>query len=204
MEPKVLTTSAEYEKELTRIFNRFNKHFWGNELPNVIITFVPTRRAHGHMTTEPVWVSKKTGECKYELNISALTIDRTPEEICATLLHEQCHLYARVRNIKETSDNHRYHNSEFKRIAQDHGLDVKHDDRIGWSITSLDDAAKRYVKKINVKQFDLSRLSKATRSVPLMRYECPSCKETVAWLSKYHNLICGNCGVSLVYSPSKK
>ena len=52
-----VTNSKDIEKELTRIFDRFNHHFWNDELPEVIITFKPTRNAHGHMTVEKVWIS---------------------------------------------------------------------------------------------------------------------------------------------------
>ncbi len=205
-EPKALTSGYEYAKELTRIFNRFNKHFWNNELPEVVITILPTPRAHGHMSVGPRWVSNSSDEERYELNISALDIDRTPEEVCATLLHEQVHLYCRVHDLMETSNNHKYHNKTFKRIAEDHGLDIldsKPDPYIGWSNTVLDEKAKRYVKKLNVKQFDLHRKI-STSKTKLLRYQCSGCKESVCWCSHEQNLICGYCRHPLVLTPSKR
>ena len=201
-----LTSAREYEKELTRIFNRFNKHFWNNELPEVIITFVPTPMRHGHMSSASVWHSKnKDVESKYELNISALDIDRTPEEICGTLLHEQVHLYCAINDIKDTSNNHRYHNKTFKRIAEDHGLIISlhPDPTIGWSKTELDENAKKYVKKLNVKQFELHR-DIHTSKTPLIRMQCPDCLESVCWVSSLQELICGYCGASLIPMASQQ
>ena len=61
-----IENTKEIGKELTRIFDRFNHHFYNDELPEVIITFKPTKGAHGHMTTAPVWISE-TSDDKYEL-----------------------------------------------------------------------------------------------------------------------------------------
>lgn len=203
METKKISSGVEYEKELTRIFNRLNKHFWNNELPEVLITFVPTKKAYGHLTVNPVWVSKITDEAKYELNISGLDIDRTAEEICATLLHEQVHLYCKIHNLKETSDEHRFHNKTFKRIAEEHGLNVTYAGRIGWSPSTLDDEARKYVKRLNIKQFELHRkASKGLGTRALLRYQCLGCGESVAWLSKPQNLICGLCKYPLVFTPA--
>lgn len=205
MQQPVISSGIEYEKELTRIFKRFNKHFWNNELPDVVITFTPTKKKHGHLSVNKVWTSKSTKESKYELNISALDIDRPAEELCATLLHEQVHLYCRVHNLKETTDEHRFHNKVFKKVAEDHGLIVSHAPRIGWSKTVLDESAKKYLKKLNVKQFDLHRIvSHQPGTRPLLRYQCEGCGESVAWLSKDQALICGICGFPLSYHPSER
>lgn len=198
-----LTSGHEYEKELTRLFNRFNKHYYNNALPEVMICILPTPKAHGHLSSVPRWVSDSSKEERYELNISALDIDRDPEHVCATLLHEMVHLYCRVNDIKETSSNHKYHNKEFKRIAEDHGLDVKHSSGIGWSITTLDEHAKKYVKKLNVKRFELHRTI-STSKTKLLRYQCAVCKKTVCWCSKEQFLICGRCGSFLVVTPTER
>lgn len=198
-----VTNSKDIEKELTRIFDRFNHHFWNDELPEVIITFKPTRNAHGHMTVEKVWISD-TEEDKYELNISAYTINRPPEEVCATLLHEQCHLYCRIKNIQETSNNHRYHNEKFKKVAEEHGLDCEKVGYIGWSKTKLNEDALKYFKRLNIKNFAYRYVKTTPKKRTLIRYQCPSCQETTAWVSSYQNIICGNCLVPLVYTPSTK
>lgn len=194
-----ITSSKDFEAELTRIFNRFNHHFWNDELPEVIISFKPTRNAYGHLSIEKVWVSNEY-DSKYEMNISAYTINRKPEEICATILHEQCHLYCRINNINETSNNFRYHNALFKRIAETHGLSCKKYKYYGWSNTSLSEDGIKYVKKLNIKQFSFKYI-KPSKKVQLSRFVCPACEKTKAWVSSPQNLICGNCFVKLIYSP---
>lgn len=198
----MLEDAKEIEKELTRIFDRFNHHFWNDELPSVIITFKPTKGAYGHMSTTRCWVSDDL-ENKYELNISAFTIDRTPEEICATLLHEQVHLYCIINNISDCSNIGRYHNKRFKKIAEEHGLECKLVDNYGWAKTTLSDEGFTYFKKLNIKKSSYNYV-KPPRKVPLKRYRCPRCQITTAWLSSKQYILCGYCKVRLVYTPVQK
>lgn len=198
-----IESSKDIEKELTRIFDRFNHHFWNDELPDVMITFTPTKGAHGHMTNAPVWISD-TAEYKYELNISAYTINRSPQEICETLLHEQCHLYCRINNIEETSNNHRYHNKKFKQIAEAHGLVCENMGYHGWTKTSLSDEALKYFKRLNIKQFAYHYRKPVPVKGTLSRYQCPKCKKTTAWLSSEQYILCGFCNEPLIFSPPKK
>ena len=199
-----VSNAQDYEKELTRIFNRFNKHFWNNELPEVIITFAPTKRAHGHLTVNPVWESEHEGS-KYELNISANTIGRSPEEICATLLHEQCHLYAISQKppIKDTSNNYRYHNNRFKLIAESHGLIQSYDDTIGWSHSELTEESKAYVKKLNVKQFTYQRTSSSGKGGNLIHMVCPNCGRASVYCSSPQHVLCGSCKYPLKVVPKR-
>ncbi len=190
-----VSNAKEYEKELTRIFNRFNHKYWNDELPEVIITFVPTLKAYGHMTTAPVWVSEE--DAKYELNISAYTINRSPEEICATLLHEQVHLYCILHHIKDTSNHNRYHNKRFKKVAEDHGLIITYQDSAGWSGTELDDDAKKYVKKLNIKPFEFRR-EHVYRGSNLHRFSCPNCGDPSVYAVKDQHVLCGRCNIPLV------
>lgn len=200
-----LSNGIVYEKELTRIFNDFNSHFWNNELPNVLITFHPTKSSHGHITTEKVWVpadeKDNSGKCKYELNISAYTIDRKPEEICETLLHEQCHLYNIIHGIQDCFNGSRYHNNRFKKTAESHGLLCKKMNSVyGWCDTHLNDEAKKYIKKINVKQFELKRVRLPKAKPPLIKYSCPACDNfcyITNTISKMHSVLCGQCNLPM-------
>jgi hypothetical protein len=197
-----VTNAQEYEKELTRIFNRFNNHFWNNELPEVIITFVPTQKAYGHITTSKVWVSDD-GSSKYELNISAYFFDRSPDEMCATLLHEQCHLYNMINNRQDTSNHNRYHNKVFKKTAEDHGLIVSYDKSIGWSHSELTEESKAYVRKLNIKSFAYKR-DYVYKGSNLRRFSCPKCEGPVVYSVQDQHVLCGFCKTPLVYMPKKK
>lgn len=197
-----IENTKEIGKELTRIFDRFNHHFYNDELPEVIITFKPTKGAHGHMSTAPVWISE-TSDDKYELNISAYTMNRTPQEVCQTLLHEQAHLYNIIHNITDCTSQGRYHNKNFKKTCEEHGL-ICERTAYGWSKTVFSEDALKYFKRLNIKHFAYHYAEPKPKGGNLMRYECPCCLQTVAWVSSEQYLICGECMEELVYAPKRK
>jgi hypothetical protein len=57
--------------------------------------------------------------------------------VLATLLHEAAHALASVRGVRETSRRGQYHNKRFRALAEELGLQVDYDPRIGWSSTTL-------------------------------------------------------------------
>jgi curved DNA-binding protein CbpA len=77
------------------------------------------------------------GEQRTEIMISGEGLRRTPSEVLATLLHEAAHALAHERGIKDTSRQGRYHNKQFKTCAEELGLTVTHDDRTGWSASTI-------------------------------------------------------------------
>lgn len=200
-----ISNARDYEQQLTHLFNLFNKRFWNNELPEVIITFVPTRGAHGHITPSKVWVSSTKGK-KHELNISAYTISRSPEEICETILHEQCHLYNISHGTIDCTNKGRYHNKFFKKTAEEHGLTVEKDRYYGWALTKLNPEATAYIKRLNLKKFEYHRVDHIGPKHVLMRYACPKCKDKgpFCFVSSHQDIICGNCGSNyLRHIPAK-
>jgi hypothetical protein len=62
---------------------------------------------------------------------------RGPADVLGTLLHEAAHALAHVRGIKDTSRQGRWHNARFKALAEELGIEVTKDSRIGWSPTSI-------------------------------------------------------------------
>ena len=116
------------------MFRELNKHYFGGQLPEPIISLKKTPSAYGHITCSKVW--QAGGENKYEINISSATLDRPIEETAATLLHEMVHEYCLENGIKDTSNNGTYHNKRFKGQAEAHGLKVSHHEKYGWTITS--------------------------------------------------------------------
>jgi DnaJ domain len=77
------------------------------------------------------------GQQYAEVMISGEGLRRTPHEVLGTLLHEAAHALAHERGIKDTSRQGRYHNKHFKTCAEQLGLTVEHDDRFGWSATTI-------------------------------------------------------------------
>jgi curved DNA-binding protein CbpA len=82
------------------------------------------------------------GQQYAEIMISGEGLRRSPDDVLGTLLHEAAHALAHARGIKDTSRQGRYHNNHFKTCAEQLGLTVEHDDRFGWSATTITDATK--------------------------------------------------------------
>jgi hypothetical protein len=83
------------------------------------------------------------GEQYAEVMISGEGLRRTAGDVLGTLLHEAVHALAHERGIKDTSRQDRYHNKHFKTLAHELGLTAEHDDRTGWSVTTITPAAER-------------------------------------------------------------
>jgi hypothetical protein len=77
------------------------------------------------------------GEQYAEIMISGEGLRRTPADVLGTLLHEAAHALAHAHGIKDTSRQGRYHNKHFKTHAEELGLTVEHDDRNGWSASTI-------------------------------------------------------------------
>ena len=71
--------------------------------------------------------------------ISGEGLRRTSRDVLGTLLHEAAHALAHARGIKDTSRQGRYHNKHFKTHAEQLGLVVEHDQRTGWSASTITD-----------------------------------------------------------------
>jgi SprT-like family len=78
----------------------------------VIITIQSSPKTYGHFTASPVWKAEE--ESYHDINHSAEHLDRAFENIEATIAHEMCHLYAKIKRIADTSKDGRYHNKNFR------------------------------------------------------------------------------------------
>ncbi len=77
-----------------------------------------------------------------EVFIGGEGLARGPGEVLGTLLHEAAHALADVRAIKDTSRQGRWHNARFTGLAEELGIAVTKDPRIGWSPTTLPEATR--------------------------------------------------------------
>lgn len=109
-----------------------------DELPAVVIAV-----ASGTSGRQPVWghfaaLRWQHGTTKLpEILIAGEGLNRPVTDVLATLLHEAAHALAHVRGIKDTSRQGRWHNKKFAALAAELGLDAAKDERIGWSVTTL-------------------------------------------------------------------
>lgn len=76
----------------------------------------------------------------HEILISAESLARGPEATLGTLIHELAHARANALDIRDTSNNNRYHNKRFKKLGEEMGLELELGGTIGWSMTTLPQA----------------------------------------------------------------
>ena len=116
---------------------------WHPDIPPAVIII-----ASGTDGKHPRWGHHAPGRWNVagqqyaEVMISGEGLRRTPEEVLGTLLHEAAHALAHARGIKDTSRQGRYHNKHFKTHAEQIGLAVEHDQRNGWSASTITDVTK--------------------------------------------------------------
>ena len=177
-----VNTMQDLQIIMQGMFSRLNEHFFDNELERVVFTFESgfKKGAYGWITNVKEWKQGQTE--RYNINISADYLNRNKEAIIATLLHEMCHLYALQKEIKDTSRSGIYHNKKFKKIAEEHGLDVAEADKIGWSVTSLKpETIEWLIENSNFAEITIykekplvaDRVAKPKQST--RKYVCPCC-----------------------------
>lgn len=214
---KEITKMSRLTGCLEKCFRLVNNDLFNNELPTPVITCVPTAKAYAHITVYPVWDTKRGS--RYELNISSAYLLRPIENVVASMVHEASHLLNIIHEVRDTSNNGVYHNKQFKRTAEEHGLIVDHDAKYGWCITTPGDKVLEFVLdhidelgeieiNRNIPQNQLIAIgthngnaSTTPTATPkkssYRRWHCPKCNAIVRSTSTV-NVICGDCMVHFV------
>lgn len=123
--------------ELQRMFKLLNMIYFSDELERPVITILTdqTTGSYGWISVNKVWSSKDDSYFR-EINLCAEYLNREPELVITTLMHEMCHLYNIQKGIQDTSRSGTYHNSQFKETAESRGLTVQKDPKYGYCITT--------------------------------------------------------------------
>ena len=114
------------------------------ELPDVVVTLGSGIEARGvklgHFAPN-VWARGDdiTNEV-HELFVGGEGLMLGARAIMAVLLHEGTHALAEARQVKDCSQNGRYHNGQFKALAEEMGLVVDKHPTLGWQNTDIPDA----------------------------------------------------------------
>lgn len=207
---KQLTSYNRTVQYLNKVFKLINSEYFDNKLEMPTITVQSTVGAYGHVTTSKVW-QNENGNASYELNIGADYLDRPIENIVATLIHEACHLYAMMNNIKDTSNQGVYHNRKFKELAEARGLQIDRHDKYGWTITNPTEETIDFCIKYDLQEIKCTRntgisytginTGKAGNGQPIkpptkkgnsIKWVCPCCGAIVR-STKILNIVCGDC-----------
>ena len=197
--------------ELQRNFKRLNTMYFNGELERPVISIQAdnTSGAYGWISVNKVWSSKDNKHYR-EINICAEYLNRSPEQIIATLLHEMVHLRNIQLNIQDTSRGGSYHNANFKATAENCGLLVLKGEKYGYCITEPSPAIVMYVKEFcRFGCFKLERMKTYKNGSPkttttgkdgkekttsrtkqsMRKYECPSCGLIIRASKDISNLV---------------
>lgn len=212
---KQLTNYQRVSQYLVKVFKVINEEYFNNELEVPTITIQSTVGAYGHVSVQKVW--HNTEIATHELNLSADYLNRPIENIVATLIHEACHLYAMLKDIKDTSNNGVYHNKRFKELAEDRGLHIEKHDKYGWTITEPTEETLEFcinnqledIQIVRQSSFSISGLGgakagngnngtpKKPKGSNSRKYICPHCGN-IARTTKDMKLICGDCMITMI------
>lgn len=141
-----------------------------------------------------------------EVHISSHILSQGGRSIMETIVHEAVHSAARARGIKDVSRQSRWHNRRFAAIANEFGLVVERDSKIGHRTPDLtDETVEVYQEAImwlndatgNLFQ-SLHLSAKPTRPANTVKMACPTCKRYFRIGKKQFELgalTCVPCGV---------
>jgi hypothetical protein len=134
--------------ELQRNFKKLNEKYFGGQLERPVITILTDSvgGSYGWISVNRVW-SSKDEKFYREINLCAEYLNRPPELVITTLLHEMCHLHNIQQGIQDTSRNGTYHNAKFKTVAEKYDLLVEKSEKYGYCITKLSAELTEYVKQ---------------------------------------------------------
>lgn len=190
---------------LGNLYDHINAELFGGELVKPVITVQTDERnkTNGWWSQGKVWRENADDDGEHELNMTAQQLHRPINEIAATLIHEMCHQYATVHEMKDTSRSGNYHNKLFKKIAETHGLKVECVAKIGWSHTTLTDETAAMIT-----DFAAANPPTVIYRIPVMKcqitkntstrkYICPICGQSVR-ATKRVNIMCMDCNAPMV------
>lgn len=185
---------------------------WGSirarhrDVPEVVITFgagsgSSHRLMYGHFAPER-W---QRGESRLpEMFVGGEGLNRGARGVLGTLLHEAAHGVAATRGVKDTSRQGRWHNTRFRRLAIELGIEVSQDESIGWSVTTVPDvtagAYKAEIRRLEAAlvawRHEEVRVSGRTGSNNGVAVTCDCGRKIRLSLSVYEAgpVLCGLCG----------
>lgn len=169
------------------------------EVPNAVLVIgTSSTKKYGHFAPESWEGGKKVKN--HEIMLSGESLQRGAEATLGTLIHECGHALANSRDIKDTSRQGRFHNEKFKHLAEELGIVVEKDSKIGWSITTLPKpTAALYADELKVLRTALKtwRGTEAKKPTPkvTIRVEC-GCRKVTLPLGFYDkgDISCEECG----------
>ena len=109
------------------------------DVPDVVITIGAGSGGKaglklGHFAAER-W--QQAGMRLPELFIGGEGLAKGARDVLGTLLHEAAHGMASAREVRDTSRQGRFHNTRYRALAEELGLEVAQSGNLGWSATAV-------------------------------------------------------------------
>ncbi len=203
-DPPIAITPIEYG-ELQTAYDHFNAELFDDALPDVFITM--QRRAHSRGYFSANWFSARSGKFgRHELALNPdAFVDRSDEQICSTLVHEQAHVWQQAYGKPSRG----YHNKEWAAKMKAVGLQPSSTGAVGGKetghsmthyIISGGTFAKAYAKlgatgwKLNLQSTHRPGSNGSTNSKT--KFTCTSCSQN-AWGKPDLAIICKVCGIEM-------
>lgn len=198
--------------KLEILFSKMNEAFFCGALqpPTIAVSSKGRKKCSGWCTTQKVWSNKNCQEHEghFEINICAEFLQTPFENISEILLHEMAHLYNIQNGVKDVSRSGTYHNKNFKKAAEEHGLIVTKDKRYGFCYTALNEEAKNFILGMEPIKIELSReLQSVQRNKSQhqgsYKYVCPQCGANIRVsknIERICEIICKQCHIKFVES----
>lgn len=180
-----IATMSELQAALQSAFNAINRDYYGGELEKAVITVKEgkNKNAFGWIELAKNW--NQNGTKRHEINIAGDYLgERTVRQTITTLMHEMVHLYNIQNGIKDTTRSGIYHNKNFKKTAEEHGLEVEQVNQIGWCRTTpTPETAKWIDENIPIKSFGIFKqvatkdpaTGNDKKKQSYRKYICPEC-----------------------------
>lgn len=210
--PQADAISSELVAALERVWARIRRAH--PEVPQVVLItgmgLDPRRKGLrlGHYARD-VW--DVDGDVRPEIFLGGEGLKRGARDVLGTLLHEAAHALAAVRDIQDTSRQGRYHNKRFKLLAEEVGISVEHDSRIGWSPTTVPDATwQKYqhscgkLEAVLILYRDSKVKDKETKTVPPYVCDCGRKIRMSQKVADEGSITCGECGADFVREDERE
>jgi len=181
------------------MFKLLNARYFNNELERPVITILTDSKggAYGWISVNKVWSSKDDAWFR-EINLCAEYLNRPPELVITTLMHEMCHLYNIQKDVQDTSRKNTYHNAAFRDVAEARGLIVTKNPTYGWCVTTPSAEFTELVRKnCRAGCFKLERLKTYRDGTPKVTTTGTDGKEKTVTRTKQSSrkYVCPDCGL---------
>lgn len=137
------------------------------ELPKVVFITGSGVRGRGVVLghyAHNAWANESKGTELPEIFVSTESMALGADDIMITLRHEAAHALAQIRGIQDVTPGTGFHNTHYKALAEELGLNCEKVPGIGWSETTLTaETAEKDALVIELLELNLATMRKGVR-----------------------------------------